>query len=222
MSYDDTNEQADYHCPPLRMSEIEYYDMLVGVHHYNEHVLSYNSFDRNRHHQEIDRYKIMDNAFVTSLQQQLQQANEEIQRLRASQVPSMPIPSPYPPQHLRSPLRPQFNTSIPLPHNQQNCVRPSVPQSPAGFTFGPFNNISQQIPIPGHIPTAASSIVHTTIPSSTGISSGFIPTIPCPRTGFQASPFVVEIALVDVPKKYSIPAFATKYSGITDPVEHVA
>ncbi|KAJ9542559.1 hypothetical protein OSB04_029065 [Centaurea solstitialis] len=43
-----------------------------------------------------------------------------------------------------------------------------------------------------------------------------------PKTGFQASPFVDEIALVDVPKKYSIPAFATKYSGITDPVEHVA
>ncbi|KAJ9552888.1 LOW QUALITY PROTEIN: hypothetical protein OSB04_016933 [Centaurea solstitialis] len=38
-------------------SEIEYYAMLVGVHHYNEHVLSNNSFDRNRRHQEVDRYK---------------------------------------------------------------------------------------------------------------------------------------------------------------------
>ncbi|KAJ9535490.1 hypothetical protein OSB04_un001383 [Centaurea solstitialis] len=44
-------------CPPLRKSEIEYYAMLVGVHHYNGHVLSYNSFDGNRRHQEIDRYK---------------------------------------------------------------------------------------------------------------------------------------------------------------------
>jgi hypothetical protein len=43
-----------------------------------------------------------------------------------------------------------------------------------------------------------------------------------PRTGFQASPFVDEIALIDVPKKYNIPAFTPKYSGITDPVEHVA
>ncbi|KAJ9542346.1 hypothetical protein OSB04_028852 [Centaurea solstitialis] len=49
--------QADYHCPPLRKSEIEYYAMLVGVHHYNGHVLSNNSFDRNRHHQEVDHYK---------------------------------------------------------------------------------------------------------------------------------------------------------------------
>ncbi|KAJ9546886.1 hypothetical protein OSB04_019429 [Centaurea solstitialis] len=201
----------------------------------------------------------MDNAFITSLQQQLQQANEEIQRLRASQVPSMPIPSPYPPQHLRPPFRPQFNTSVPLPHNQQNFIRPSMPQNPPGFTFGPFNNISQQIPIPGHIPTVTSSTVHTTISSNTRVSSGFIPTIPVTtedplnvrlksleeqnqklfalltklpsaavpveverKTGFQASPFVDEIALVDVPKKYSIPAFATKYSKITDPVEHVA
>ena len=43
-----------------------------------------------------------------------------------------------------------------------------------------------------------------------------------PRTGFQASPFVDEIALIDVPKKYNIPSFTPKYSGITDPVEHVA
>ncbi|KAJ9535840.1 hypothetical protein OSB04_un001005 [Centaurea solstitialis] len=43
-----------------------------------------------------------------------------------------------------------------------------------------------------------------------------------PKTGFQASPYVDEIALIDIPKKYNIPAFTTKYSGITDPVEHVA
>ncbi|KAI3747104.1 hypothetical protein L6452_09549 [Arctium lappa] len=43
-----------------------------------------------------------------------------------------------------------------------------------------------------------------------------------PRTGFHASPFVDEIALVDVPKKYSIPTFSPKYSGVTDPTEHVA
>ncbi|KAJ9539367.1 LOW QUALITY PROTEIN: hypothetical protein OSB04_032100 [Centaurea solstitialis] len=288
-------------CPPLRKSEIEYYAMLVGVHHYDGHIQSYNSFDRNRRHQEVHRYeqdsrdgydldintqqyrwtvtnraliinntvgRIMDNAFIASLQQQLQQANEEIQRLRASQVPSTPIPPPYPPQHLRPPLRPQFNASIPLStvNQQHNNVRPPMPQGPPpmpqgppAFTFGPFNNISQQIPIPGHIPTAASSTVHTTIPPNTGISSGFIPTIPVttedplnvrlksleeqnqklfalltklpgaavpvevePKTGFQASPFVDEISLIDVPKKYTIPAFATKYSGVTDPVEHVA
>ncbi|KAI3719984.1 hypothetical protein L6452_20891 [Arctium lappa] len=43
-----------------------------------------------------------------------------------------------------------------------------------------------------------------------------------PRIGFQASPFVDEIALVDIPKKYSIPTFSPKYSGVTDPTEHVA
>ncbi|KAJ9541250.1 hypothetical protein OSB04_027756 [Centaurea solstitialis] len=42
-----------------------------------------------------------------------------------------------------------------------------------------------------------------------------------PKTGFQASPYVDEIALMEIPKKYNIPAFTTKYSGITDPVEHV-
>ncbi|KAJ9567725.1 hypothetical protein OSB04_003691 [Centaurea solstitialis] len=234
-------------CPPLRKSEIEYYAMLVEVHHYNVRVLSYNSFDRNRRHQEVDRYqqdsrssynldinsqqvpldsydlsiydqqyrwtvipkllykkieaiisrhevcsKIMDNGFIASLQQRLQQANEEIQRLRASQVPSMPIPPPYPPQHLSPPLRPQFNASVPFVNQQHNNVRPPMPQGPPpmpqgpppmpqgppAFTFGPFNNISQQIPILGHIPTAASSTVHTTIPPNTGISSGFIPTNP--------------------------------------------
>ncbi|KAJ9538340.1 hypothetical protein OSB04_031073 [Centaurea solstitialis] len=43
-----------------------------------------------------------------------------------------------------------------------------------------------------------------------------------PKTGFQASPYVDEIALMEIPKKYNIPAFTTKYLGITDPVEHVA
>ncbi|KAJ9565034.1 hypothetical protein OSB04_001000 [Centaurea solstitialis] len=225
----------------------------------------------------------MDNGFIASLQQQLQEANNEIQRLRALPGPSMTIPMsippPYPPQHLRPPLRPQFNASMPFStvNQQYNNVQPSLPQftppiphgpppmprgppsMPQGapmFTFEPF---SQQIPIPGHIPTVASSTIHTTIPPSTGISSSCIPTIPInvedplnvrlksleeqnqklfalltklpgaavpvevePKTGFQASPFVDELALVDVPKKYTIPAFATKYSGITDPVEHIA
>ena len=43
-----------------------------------------------------------------------------------------------------------------------------------------------------------------------------------PRTIFQASPFMDEIALTDVRKKYNIPSFTPKYSGIADPVEHVA
>ncbi|KAJ9557255.1 hypothetical protein OSB04_011869 [Centaurea solstitialis] len=205
--------------------------------------------------------RIIDNEFIESLQQQLQQANEEIQRLRASQVPSMPIPPPYPPTHLRPPLRPQFNASVPLStvNQQPYNVRPLMPQGPLAFTFGPYNNISQQIPIPGHIPTITSFTIHTTIPPNTGISSGFIPTIPIstedplnvrlksleeqnqklfalltklpgaaipvevePKTGFQASPAVDELALVDIPKKYTIPAFAINCFGVTDPVEHVA
>ncbi|KAJ9538246.1 hypothetical protein OSB04_030979 [Centaurea solstitialis] len=40
-------------CPPLRKSEIEYYAMLIEVHHYNEQVVSYISFDSIK----IDRYK---------------------------------------------------------------------------------------------------------------------------------------------------------------------
>src|SRR5581483_8423243 len=115
----------------------------------------------------------MDNASLASLQQQLQQANqqiqqltsqtmqanEEIQRLRASRTQPMPITSPYPPQHIRPPPRPQFFFPQPPPgHN--NDVRPPLPQGPPVFTFGPFNNVSQ--PIPGHIPTFASSTIHTT------------------------------------------------------------
>src|SRR5581483_667055 len=71
MSYDYTNEQTyevhvfdageliiiSNNCPPLRKSEIEYYAMLVGVHHYNDRIQSLIPFDRNRHHQEDDRYK---------------------------------------------------------------------------------------------------------------------------------------------------------------------
>ena len=34
-----------------------------------------------------------------------------------------------------------------------------------------------------------------------------------PRIGFQASPFVDEIALVDVPKEYNIPAFTPNIRG---------
>ncbi|KAJ9560566.1 hypothetical protein OSB04_005726, partial [Centaurea solstitialis] len=272
-------------CLPLRKSEIEYYAMLVGVHHYNEQVVSYASSDsiKDRPLQARFPQQTMDNGFIASLQQQLQEANNEIQRLRALPGPSMTIPMsippPYPPQHLRPPLRPQFNTSMPsstvnqqydnvrpslpqfippIPHGPPPMPRgpPSMPQGAPMFTFEPF---SQQIPIPGHIPTVASSTIHTTIPPSTGISSSCIPTIPInvedplnvrlksleeqnqklfalltklpgaavpvevePKTGFQASPFVDELALVDVPKKYTIPAFATKYSGITDPVEHIA
>ncbi|KAJ9544284.1 hypothetical protein OSB04_023991 [Centaurea solstitialis] len=269
-------------CPHLRKSEIEYYAMLVGVHHYNGHILSYNSFDGNRRHQEVDRYKqdsrdgydldintqqyrwtvtnralmvnntvgrIMDNGFIASLQQQLQQANEEIQRLRASQFNAFVPLSTVNQQHnnVRPPM-PQGPPPMPQRPPPIPQGPPPMPEYPPAFTFGPFNNISQQIPIPGHIPTAASSTVHTTIPPNTGISSGFIPTIPVtteyplnvrsssttklpgaavpvevePKTGFQASPFVDEISLIDVPKKYTIPAFATKYYGVTDPVEHVA
>ncbi|KAJ9566630.1 hypothetical protein OSB04_002596, partial [Centaurea solstitialis] len=284
-------------CPPLRKSEIEYYAILIEVHHYNEQVVSYVSFDsvkidrykqdsRSSYNLDINSQQIMDNGFIASLQQQLQEANNEIQRLRALPGPSMSIPMsippPYPPQHLRPPPRPQFNASMPFStvNQQYNNIRPSLPQVPPPiphgpppmprgpppmpqgapmFTFEPFNNVSQQIPIPGHIPTVARSTVHTTIPPSTGISSSCIPTIPIkvedplnvrlksleeqnqklfalltklpgaavpvevePKTGFQASPLVDELALVDVPKKYTIPAFATKYSGITDPVEHIA
>ncbi|KAJ9536791.1 hypothetical protein OSB04_un000015 [Centaurea solstitialis] len=335
-------------CTPLRKSEIEYYAMLVEVHHYNKQVtitldgydsiidepqyrwtviikplykenqasisghevypkltssitiilessviyirfhssLSCNRTIKAVYLKDITPDWIMDNGFIASLQQQLQEANNEIQRLRALPGPSMTIPMsippPYPPQYLRPPPRPQFNASMPFStvNQQYNNVRPSLPQvtppiphgpppmprgppsMPQGtpmFTFEPFNNVSQQIPIPGHIPTAASSTVHTTIPPSTRISSSCIPTIPInvedplnvrlksleeqnqklfalltklpgaavpvevePKTGFQASPFVDELALVDVPKKYTIPAFATKYSGITDPVEHIA
>ncbi|KAI3746569.1 hypothetical protein L6452_09003 [Arctium lappa] len=41
-----------------------------------------------------------------------------------------------------------------------------------------------------------------------------------PRTGFQASPFGNEIAMVDVPKKYNIPTFSPKNSG-SDPIENI-
>ena len=43
-----------------------------------------------------------------------------------------------------------------------------------------------------------------------------------PMTGFQAPLSIDELTLVDVPKKYTIPSFTPKYSGTTDPDEHVA
>ncbi|KAJ9542323.1 hypothetical protein OSB04_028829 [Centaurea solstitialis] len=83
-------------CPPLRKSEIEYYACWSS------------SLQRTSRRPQVfsSVVRIMDNGFIASLQQQLQQANDEIQRLRASQGPSMSIPPPYPPQHLRPPLRP--------------------------------------------------------------------------------------------------------------------
>ncbi|KAJ9544197.1 hypothetical protein OSB04_023904 [Centaurea solstitialis] len=39
-----------------------------------------------------------------------------------------------------------------------------------------------------------------------------------PKTGFQASPYIDEIALVDIPNT----TFTPKYSGISDDVEHIA
>ncbi|KAJ9543870.1 hypothetical protein OSB04_023577 [Centaurea solstitialis] len=201
-------------CPPLRKSEIEYYAMLVGVHHYNEHIVSYISSDGNRRHQEIDRYK-QDSSSGYNLDINSQQYRwTHYNNVRPS-MPQVLPPIPHGPP--------------PMPHGP-----PPMPQGTPAFTFGPFNNVSQQIPIPGHIPTAASSTIHTTIPPSTGISSeskavratyklpgAAVPVEVEPKTGFQASPFVDELALVDVPKKYTIPAFATKYYGITDPVEHI-
>ena len=43
-----------------------------------------------------------------------------------------------------------------------------------------------------------------------------------PHTGFQEFSFADEITFIDVPKEYNIPSFTPKYSGITDPMEHVA
>ncbi|KAI3678000.1 hypothetical protein L6452_37277 [Arctium lappa] len=42
-----------------------------------------------------------------------------------------------------------------------------------------------------------------------------------PMIGFQASAFVDEIAMVDVPKKFNILTFTSKYSGIRDPTDHI-
>ncbi|KAJ9562439.1 hypothetical protein OSB04_007599 [Centaurea solstitialis] len=97
-----------------------------------------------------------------------------------------------------------------------------------GASLGPCHQsgIANLHNVPGLDPARGNSVWSFTGGSiSSNPGSHKIPTVPVevkPKTGFQASAFVDELALVDVPKKYTIPAFATKYSGITDPVEHIA
>ncbi|KAJ9561454.1 hypothetical protein OSB04_006614 [Centaurea solstitialis] len=107
---------------------------------------------------------IMDNAFLASLQQQLQQANQQIQqltnqtmqanqeiaRLRASHIPTVPINPLYPPQHLRP---------SPRPTNPFSSTQPA-------YTHVPFNNgfVPQQSH-PGFIPATT---IQTTIPVNGG------------------------------------------------------
>lgn len=150
---------------------------------------------------------------------------------------SGPLPPPPP--------RPPAFTLVPIPQNQpmqlptSSVPIPTIP--PQAFPFnGEAAGSSQQngFPNPGFIPLAT-NVGNSNDPVAQRLKmledqnervlsllaklpGAAVPVDVEPHTGFQASPFVNEIALVDVPKKYSIPAFTPKYSGITDPTEHIA
>ncbi|KAJ9544850.1 hypothetical protein OSB04_024557 [Centaurea solstitialis] len=142
-------------------------------------------------------------------------------QFRAPQAPPMP-------QVSQIPLMPQTsqNNLRPPQHNNSQPIFPLPSGPPPAFTYAqphgvprPFYSIPEPIP---HIPTMLEEQNKAMLALLAKLPGAAVPVEVEPKTGFQASPYVDEIALMDIPKKYNIPAFTTKYSGITDPVEHVA
>ncbi|KAJ9542772.1 hypothetical protein OSB04_029278 [Centaurea solstitialis] len=250
-------------CTPSRKSEIGYYAMKVGVHHYNG---SWKTFQPT-----LQQQLAAAQQQIQQLTNQNMQANGELARLPALNPqttqtnPAIPLHHQRPPHFLQNQFSaPQAsqNNLRPPPNNN---FRPFFPPPPSGpppeppmFTFAqphggprPFPYVPEQL---SHVPTAPTPITHIpTQPNNqetvgtlqvndlmdvrlkmleeqnkamlallTKLPRAAVPVEVEPKTGFQASPYVDEIALMDIPKKYNIPAFTTKYSGITDPVEHVA
>ncbi|KAJ9539491.1 hypothetical protein OSB04_032224 [Centaurea solstitialis] len=173
-------------------------------------------------------------------------------QFRTPQAPPMPQASHVPlmPQTSQNNLRPpQNNNSQPIFPPLPSGPPPAFTYAQPHGVPRPFYSIPEPIP---HIPTATTTITHIPIQPNHQEAVGITPTenlmdvrtikdvrrtkqgnarktswaaVPVevePKTGFQASPYVDEITLMDIPKKYNIPTFTTKYSGITDPVEHVA
>ncbi|KAJ9557089.1 hypothetical protein OSB04_011703 [Centaurea solstitialis] len=188
---------------------------------------------------------------LAAAQQQIQQlanqnmeANGEIARLRALNPqttqtnPAISLPLQRPPlfqqNQFRAPQAPPMPqaSQIPvMPQASQNNVQP-IPYIPTTATT------ITHIPIQPNNPGAV-GITHVDnlmdvrlkmleeqnkamLALLAKLPGAAVPVEVEPKTGFQASPYVDEIALMDIPKKYNIPTFTTKYSGITDPVEHVA
>ncbi|KAJ9565054.1 hypothetical protein OSB04_001020 [Centaurea solstitialis] len=165
--------------------------------------------------------------------------------------PAIPLHLPRPPLFQQNQFRaPQAPQATPMPQTSQNNLRPpqnnnfrpifpplpsGPPPDPHMFTFAqphgvprPFHPISEPIP---HIPTATTTITHVSIQpnnqEAVGInpmdkSHGPVPVEVEPKTGFQASPYVDEIALMDIPKKYNISRLYNQVLGDNRSVEHVA
>ena len=188
-------------------------------------------------------------AFLANLQHQLQiaqeqiqnltnqttQANDEIARLKAQGVsPTMSLPPPPP--------RPPMYTFVPnslgqgmynLIPNNQALPDPTLITPTAQNQFQPTNGeITSSARQDGNNIRSNDSMAQKlkmleeqnekVLSLLAKLPGAAVPIDEEPKTGYQASPYIDEIALVDVPKKYNIPAFTPKYSGITDPVEHVA
>jgi hypothetical protein len=188
-------------------------------------------------------------AFLASLQHQLQiaqqqiqnltnqttQANDGIARLKAQGVsPTMSLPPPPP--------RPPMYTFVPnslgqgmynLIPNNQALPDPTLITPTAQNQFQPTNGeITSSARQDGNNIRSNDSMAQKlkmleeqnekVLSLLAKLPGAAVPIDEEPKTGYQASPYIDEIALVDVPKKYNIPAFTPKYSGITDPVEHVA
>ncbi|KAJ9544188.1 hypothetical protein OSB04_023895 [Centaurea solstitialis] len=173
----------------------------------------------------------MENNFQPTLQQQLaaaqqqiqqlanqnMEANSEIARLRGlnPQVtqtnPAISAPLPSPPlfqqNQFRAPHIPTINTTvthIPIQPNYQGNIGVTPTENLMDVRLKMLEEQNKaMLALLAKLPGAA------------------VPVEVEPKTGFQASPYVDEIALMEIPKKYNIPAFTTKYSGVTDPVEHV-
>ncbi|KAJ9535060.1 hypothetical protein OSB04_un001867 [Centaurea solstitialis] len=161
--------------------------------------------------------------------------------------PTFPLhlqrPPHFPQNQFSSPQASQNNLRPP----PNNNFRPFFPPPPSGpppeppmFTFAQRHGGPRPFP---HIPEPLSHETTGTLPVNdlmdirlkmleeqnkamlalvAKLPGAAVPVEVEPKTGFQASPYVDKIALMDIPKKYNITAFMTKYSGITDPVEHVA
>ncbi|KAJ9561272.1 hypothetical protein OSB04_006432 [Centaurea solstitialis] len=112
----------------------------------------------------------------------------------------------------------QVSLPPPPPVNNSRPIFPPLPSGPyPGATTNPPHNDIVDIRL-----KMLEELNKAMLALLTKLPGAAVPIEVEPKTGFQASPYIDEIALVDIPKKYNIPAFTPKYSGISDPVEHIA
>ncbi|KAJ9538325.1 hypothetical protein OSB04_031058 [Centaurea solstitialis] len=182
------------------------------------------------------------------LNEQNLQMNGELSRLRASNPQTSHIPvsihqqRPFFPQNpppVSQPpfVQPQMSQSFippqvsqvnlpPPPQISQVSLPPPPPVNNSRPIFPPLPSGTSSNPPPNDIVDIRLKMLEeqnkAMLALLTKLPGAAVPIEVEPKTGFQASPYIDEIALVDIPKKYNIPAFTPKYSGISDPVEHIA